>query len=114
MALKNAQNGNAVTKEQAARIVAAYQVNMEKNPNKDLSNQAVSEAELNRKYAATMNNEAFQNWYEKKGQENIIKALRENPKEISDYETDLKKMTGFDKSKEKERTNSQTALQPGL
>ena len=114
LALKNAQNGEEVTKEQAARIAAAYQVNKEKNPNKNLSNQAVSEAELDRKYSAVMDDPIFHGWYEKKGQENIIKALRENPKEISDYETDLKKMTGFDKSQEKERTSSQTALQPGL
>ena len=111
LALKNAQNGEEVTKEQAARIAAAYQVNKEKNPNKNLSNQAVSEAELNRKYSAVMDDPIFHGWYEQKGRENIIKALRENPKEISDYETDLKKMTGFDKSQEKERTSSQTALQ---
>ena len=89
---------------QMMKIVAAYEIVNHKKDAKEGDDQLISVAELNKKAKNKWDDSLFREWFSKKGQENIKKALKDNPNEIYNYKDDLKKVREeYDRKKAEEQ-----------
>ena len=99
-----------VTKEQAAKIAALYELNAEEVPGQKEfrlnQKKPISLADLNRKTEEILRNDSFEAWYKKTPQKDLQNALQENPAKIGFYKHELRQMLNKEEARaEREKIN---------
>ena len=99
-----------VTKEQAAKIAALYELNAEEVPGQKEyrlnQKKPISLADLNRKTEEILRNDSFEAWYKKTPQKDLQNALQENPDKIGFYKHELRQMLDKEEARaEREKIN---------